>query len=58
LILRGMRHRTFVLLDPCQIACVDKAAARLASEKMFDLIDATPVGALAERRPAWTRFFE
>ena len=58
LILRRMRQRAFVILNPDQIARVEIAAARLASEKMFALTNATPVGALAEHRPAWSRFFE
>jgi hypothetical protein len=58
MILRGMRQRTFVILDPCQIARVDPAVARLASEKMLDLGNAKPVGALADHRPARPWFFE
>ena len=58
MILRGMRQRAFVVLDPPEIARVEIAAARLALEKMFDLTNATPVGALAEHRPAWSRFTE
>jgi hypothetical protein len=53
-----VRQRTFVVLDPCQIAHVDPTAARFASEKMLSLTDASPLGALAEHRPAWSRFFE
>src|SRR5260221_13901550 len=46
-VLRRMRQPAFVILDPCQIARVDKAAANLAAEIMFGLADAPPVGALA-----------
>jgi hypothetical protein len=53
-----MRQRAFVILNPDQIARVEIAAARLASEKMISLTDAKPVGALAEHGPAWSRFFE
>src|SRR5260370_42619350 len=58
LIARGVRQRAFVVLYPCQIARVEITAARLASEKVFGLTNATPVGALAEHRPAWSRFTE
>jgi hypothetical protein len=54
-ILRWVRQRAFVVLDPCQIARIDPAVARLASEKLFDLMNAAPVGALAEQRPARSR---
>jgi len=53
-----MRQRAFVILGPHQIPRIDPAVARLAPEKMFGLMDATPVGALAEHRPAWSRFIE
>ena len=56
--LRGMRKRAFVVLGPNQIPRVDPAVARLASKKMLDLADATPVDALAEHRPARSRFIE
>jgi hypothetical protein len=58
LILRRVRQRAFVVLDPSQIAHVDPTATRHASEKMFGLGDAPTIGALAERRPARPRFFE
>jgi len=58
LILRRVRERAFVILAPHQIPRIDPAAASLASEKMFGLTDATHVGALAEQRPAWSRFIE
>ena len=58
LILRGMRQRAFVIFNPHVIPRVDPAVARLASEKMFDLMNAKPVGALADHRPARPRFFE
>ncbi len=48
LILRRVRQWAFVILKPNQIAPVEIAAANLASEKMFGLTDATPVGAHAE----------
>jgi hypothetical protein len=47
LILRGVRQRAFVILDPNQIARVDPAVARLSSEIMLGFGDAPPVGALA-----------
>jgi hypothetical protein len=56
--LRRVRQRAFVILNPCQIARIDKAAANLASEIMPTLADAQPVGALAERGPAWSRFLD
>ena len=40
------------------IVGVDKAAANLASKIMLGLMDVTSVGALAEHRPARSRFFE
>jgi hypothetical protein len=52
----GMRKRAFVVLKPNQIARVEITAARLASEKMFGLRNALPIGALAQDRPAWSRF--
>jgi hypothetical protein len=58
LILRGVRQRVFVILDPCQIARVDPPAARLALEIMKSLTGAKPISALAEHGPAWSRFFE
>jgi hypothetical protein len=47
-----------VILDPYVIPRIDPAVARLASEKMLALMDAPPVGALAEQRPARSRFIE
>jgi hypothetical protein len=49
LILRGVRQRTFVILNPCVISGIDPAVARFASEKMLSLTDASPVGAFAEQ---------
>ena len=57
-ILRRVRQRTFVIQNPYVIPRVEIAAANLASEKMSNLAYATPVGALADHRPAWSRFFE
>jgi hypothetical protein len=57
-ILRRVRQWAFVILNPCQIAPVDKAAANPASEIMLGLADAPPVGALAEHRAAWSRFLD
>jgi hypothetical protein len=57
-ILRRVRQRAFVILNPYVIPRIDPAAARLTSEKMFDLMNVTPVGALAEHRPARSRFVE
>jgi hypothetical protein len=58
LILRGMRQRAFVIFNPYVIPRIDPAVARLAPEKMFDLTNVSPVGALAEYRPARFRFIE
>jgi hypothetical protein len=58
LILRGVRQRAFVILNPYVIPRIDPAIARLAPEKMFDFPNPTPVGALAEQRPARSRFIE
>ncbi len=58
LIATRVRQRAFVVFDPSQIAHVDPAAARLASEKMLGLGEVPPIGALAEYRPAWSRFIE
>ena len=58
LILRGVRQRAFVILNPNQIPRIDPAVAHLASEIMFGLGDATPVGALAQHRAARSRFIE
>jgi hypothetical protein len=49
-----VRQRAFVILDPHEISRVDKAAANLASEKMFGLTNATRVGALAEHGTPWS----
>ena len=57
-ILRRVRQRAFVILNPYVIPRVEIAAANVASETLFDLMNAKPVGALAEHRPAWSRFFE
>jgi hypothetical protein len=53
-----VRQRAFVILDPCQIARVDKAAANLASEIMISLANAPPVDAFAEHCPARSRFVD
>jgi hypothetical protein len=45
-----------VILNPHQIARVEIAAAKLASEIIPDLANATPVGALAEHPPARRRY--
>ena len=58
LILRRVRQRAFVILNPYVIPRVDPAVARAASKKMVSLTDAKPVGAFAEHRPAWSRLFE
>jgi hypothetical protein len=58
LILRRVGQRTFVIFNPYVIPRIDPAIARLASEKMISLADASPVGALAEHRPARSRFIE
>jgi hypothetical protein len=58
LILRRVRQRAFVILNPYVIPRIDPAVARLAPEKMFDFPNPTPVGALAEQRPARSRFIE
>jgi hypothetical protein len=56
--LRRVRQRAFVIQNPYVIPRVEIAAANVASEKVFRLADAPPVSALAEHRPAWSRFFE
>jgi hypothetical protein len=58
LILCRVRQRTFVILNPYVIPRIDPAVTRLALEKMFDLPNAPPVGALAEHRPARSRLIE
>jgi len=58
LILRRVRQRAFVIQNPYVIPRVEIAAANVASEKIFGLAHAPPVGALADHRPAWSRFFE
>ena len=57
-ILRRVRQRAFVIQNPYVIPRVEIAAANVASEKVFGLANAPPVDALAEHRPAWSRFFE
>jgi hypothetical protein len=47
-----------MIQNPYVIPRVKIAAANVASEKVFGLADATPVGAFADHRPAWSRFFE
>jgi hypothetical protein len=47
-----------MIQNPYVIPRVEIAAANVASEKVFGLADATPVGAFADHRPAWSRFFE
>jgi hypothetical protein len=56
--LRRVRQRASVVLNPYEIAGVDKAAAHPAPEIMIGLTDATPVDALAEHRPARDRFID
>ena len=58
LILRRVRQRAFVIQNPYVIPRVEIAAANVASEKVFGLADAPPVGAFADHRPARSRFFE
>jgi len=58
LILRRVRQRAFVILNPYVISRIDPAVARLAPEKMISLADVSPVGALSEYRPAPSRFIE
>jgi hypothetical protein len=58
LILRRVRQRAFVILNPYVIPRIDPAVARLAPEEMFDFPNPTPVGALAEQRAARSRFIE
>jgi hypothetical protein len=58
LILRRVRQRAFMIQNPYVIPRVEIAAANVASEKVFGLADAKPVGAFADHRPAWSRFFE
>jgi hypothetical protein len=58
LILRGVRQRGLVILNPYVIPRIDPTVARLASEKMISLADVSPVGAFAEYRPAWSRFID
>jgi hypothetical protein len=58
LILRRVRQRAFVIQNPYVIPRVEIAAANVASEKVFGLADAPPVGALADHRPTRSRVFE
>jgi hypothetical protein len=58
LILRRVRQRAFVIINPYVISGIDPAVTRFASEEMLSLTDASPVGALAEHRPARSRFIE
>jgi hypothetical protein len=44
--------------EPILIPRIEIAAANIASEKVFGLADAPPVGALADHRPARSRFFK
>jgi hypothetical protein len=53
-----MRQRALVIIKPNQIPRIDPAVAYFASEKVIGLGNATPVGALAEHRPARSRFIE
>jgi predicted phosphatase len=57
-VLRRVRQRAAVVLDPGEIAGVDKAAAHPAPEIMISLTDAPPAGALAEQRPARSRLID
>jgi hypothetical protein len=56
--LARVRQRAFVVLGPHQIPRIDPAVARRASEKLFDFPKPSPLGALAEYRPARSRFIE
>ena len=47
-----------MIQNPNVVPRVEIAAANVASEKVFGLADAKSIGALAEHRPAWSRFFE
>jgi hypothetical protein len=47
-----------VIQNPYVVPRVEIAAANVASENVYGLGDVPPVGALAEQRPAWSRFFE
>ena len=58
MILSGVWQRAFVIPNPYVIPRVDPAVARVASEIMLTFGDATPIGALADHRPARKRFFE
>jgi hypothetical protein len=58
LILRRVRERAFVVLDPSEIAHVDPSAACRASEKIFGLGDNPTIGALADDRPARSRLVD
>jgi hypothetical protein len=51
-------QRAFVILDPCVFPRIDPAVARLASEIMSGLTEASLVGAFAEYRPARSRFID
>lgn len=42
-----MRQFAFMILNPCEIAGVDKATANLATEIVIGLTDAPPVRTLA-----------
>jgi hypothetical protein len=53
-----VRERAFVIQNPNVIPRVEIAAANVASKKILGLADAPPVGALADHRPARSRFFE
>jgi hypothetical protein len=57
-VLRRVRQRALVVIDPGEIAGVDKAVANPASEIMMSLRDAAPAGALAEHLPARYRFVD
>ncbi len=57
-ILRRVRQRAFVVLNPYVIPRIDPAVARFASEKMISLADVSPVRAFTEHRPARSRFIE
>jgi hypothetical protein len=57
-ILRRVRQRAVMILNPREIAGVDKAAANLAPKIMISLADATPVDALAHAGAARSRFID
>jgi hypothetical protein len=57
-ILRRVRQWAVMILNPSEIAGVDKATANLAPKIMISLADATPVDALADKGAARLRFID